>query len=335
MNIHSKLTIGALLLSFTFIAGCKKDQSSAAKAPDLGLTKITVFAGSGSAGNADGPATTATFEQIWAIALDAAGNAYTVDSSRIRKITPAGVVSTLQDSPNAAGGTLFADADGIAIDGAGNFYVSYSAAHCIRKISPDGKTGVVFAGMPGVDGYKDGTGTDARFEVPVGLAADAAGNIYVADAGNGSIRKITPAGGVSTLAGNGSFGSADGTGADASFFEPYGVAFDKSGNLFVADAANNKIRKVTLAGVVTTVAGGPSFNSPSGLAVTDDGTIYVCNYGSASVIKISAGGRISLVGSDIFYYGFFGPTDIVSDKTGGLFMVDRGNNQIKKIIPPK
>jgi sugar lactone lactonase YvrE len=170
---------------------------------------------------------------------------------------------TLDLVAGAPGGFGFVDGDpaasrfhvpaGIAIDGAGRIYVGDIRNHVIRVIDASGVH--TFAGAPGIAGFADGTASAARFDRPHGIAVDAAGNVYVADLRNCAIRKITPAGVVTTVAGNGTFGSADGTGAAASFANPSDVTVDPAGNVYVADSYNCTIRQITPAGVVSTIGG--------------------------------------------------------------------------------
>ena len=190
--------------------------------------------------------------------------------------------------------------EGTAVDSNGNIYVADYGNHTIRKITP---TGIVttLAGSSGITGSSDGTGSAARFSFPSGVAVDKAGNVYVADQGNDTIRKVTPAGEVTTLAGlAGRTGSADGTGSVARFFAPHDVAVDGAGNVYVPDAGNT-IRKITGAGVVTTFAG-TAFSS--GFA---DGT------GSAA--------------------RFFEPTGVAVDAAGNVYVADSLNYTIRKITP--
>ena len=196
--------------------------------------------------------------------------------------------------------------NGVAVDSAGNVYVADTNNYTIRKITPSGVVSTL-AGLAGSPGSADGTGSAARFNDPYGVAVDSAGNVYVADTGNNTIRKITPSGVVSTLAGlAGSIGSADGTGSAARFFQPYGVAVDSAGNVYVADTNNNTIRKITPSGVVSTLAGlAGSFGSadgtgsaarfyyPEGVAVDSAGNVYVADTGNDTIRKITPSGVVS------------------------------------------
>jgi sugar lactone lactonase YvrE len=215
------------------------------------------------------------------IAVDASGNVYVADqfNFRIQKITSGGTVSTL-----TANGFKPAD---VAVDVSGNVYVADIANHRILKVSPDGSSVTTLAGS-GTAGFTEGNGTAAQFSSPSGVAVDKDGNVYVADAGNFRIRKITPAGAVSTLAGS-TKGFVNGTGSAAQFSEPLDVTVDASGNVYVADAGSiSCIRKITSAGVVTTVAGngapgyadgttGTKFDKPVAVAVNAFGNVYVAD----------------------------------------------------------
>lgn len=220
---------------------------------------VTTFAGTGVQGRADGP-DTATFNSPLGVAVDGSGNLYIADYGNdvIRKISPAGVVSTLAGTgaigaDNGAGNAAtFNLPEGVAIDASGNVYVADNGNNLIRKITPAGVVSTL-AGS-GTAGSANGTGTSASFKSPFGVAVDAAGNVYVADSGNNLIRKITPSGVVTTLAGSGARGANNASGPAASFNTPSGVAVDASGNVYVADENNNQIRKITPAGVVSTVA---------------------------------------------------------------------------------
>jgi sugar lactone lactonase YvrE len=183
---------------------------------------------------------------------------------------------------------VFPNPAGIVADSTGNLYVSDGTTNTVRKVTPAGES-TILAGATGEMGSADGTGTSARFRTPGGLALDSAGNLYVADTGNSTIRKITPAGVVTTLAGSAnSNGSADGTGAAARFSGPADLAIASDGTLYVADSGNHTIRQITPTGVVTTVAGlagtqgsadgdgnTARFNNPRGITVDTAGKIYV------------------------------------------------------------
>jgi sugar lactone lactonase YvrE len=266
---------------------------------------VTTLAGSGTAGSANGTGTAASFYNPTGVAVDVSGNIYVADKSnhKIRKITAAGVVTTLAGSGTAgsADGTgtaaTFNNPAGVAVDASGNIYVADKDNHKIRKITAAGVV-TTLAGS-GTDGSADGTGTAATFSLPEGVAVDASGNIYLADTGNDKIRKITAAAVVTTLAGSGTAGSTDGTGTAATFDLPTGVAVDAFGNIYVADQNNHKIRKITSAGVVTTLAG-------SGTDGLVDGT-----------------------GTAAFFYN---PTGVAVDVFGNIYVADTRNSKIRKII---
>jgi sugar lactone lactonase YvrE len=220
---------------------------------------VTTFAGSGGQGTTDGTGSNATFWYPMAIAIDSLGNLYVTDvfNRLIRKITPSAVVSTF-----AGNGTRsFVDATGtnatfnfpyaIAVDSLDNVYVTDPER--IRKITP---LGVVTTIAGSVQGSSDGTGTNATFNNPYGLAVSSIGDVYVSDYSNHRIRKITPGGVVTTIAGN-SQGYADGTGTNASFNNPWGMAFDSAGNLFVSDKEGHRIRKINFGADPNTYTGAP------------------------------------------------------------------------------
>jgi len=266
---------------------------------------VTTLAGTaGVCDSADGTGAAASFCYPSGVAVDASGNVYVADTynSTVRKITSAGVVTTLAGTPGAstsADGTgaaaNFNYLDDVAVDASGNVYVADTYNHTIRKITSAGVV-TTFAGIAGVSGNSDGTGAAASFYYPIGDAVDASGNVYVADTFNNTIRTITPAGVVTTLAGSaGVTGSADGTGAAASFSRPIYVAVDASGTVYVADQNNITIRKITSAGVVTTLAGTAGvqglqmgalpgvLNPPNGIAVTPTAIYFTMSNG---VVKI-------------------------------------------------
>ena len=203
----------------------------------------------------------------------------------------------------AAALSRLSDPFGVAIDPSGNVLIADGGdGNRIRQVTLDGIVST-FAG--GAEGFKDGAGNAAAFNTPSALAFDRRGNLYVADTGNHAIRKITPAGVVTTIAGTGQPGDADGPAATAQFNGPVGVAVDKTGNVFVADTYNDRIRRIAPDGIVTTIAGTgrpgdadgaahtAAFDTPSGIAVAPDGTLYIADTGNDAVRAITPGGLVS------------------------------------------
>ena len=259
---------------------------------------VTTLAGGNSAGFANGTGSYALFNLPTGVAVDAAGNVYVADNNNnlIREISSAGAVTTLAGS-GAQGGTngpvagaSFNYPQGVAVDASGNVYVADYGNNLIRKISTAGLV-TTLAGKDSA-GANNGVDTVATFNQPTSVAVDAGGNVYVADEGNNLIREISPAGVVSTFAGSGAQGATNGTGTKASFNGPTGVAVDASGNVYVADYGNNLVRKISPAGVVTTLGSTTTGNSklfkgPYGVAVDAAGNVYVADYGYSTILKIS------------------------------------------------
>jgi serine/threonine protein kinase, bacterial len=301
--------------SFNYPAGVAVDGAGNVYVADSSSHKIrkvspggvvSTLAGSGTAGAADGTGAAASFNSPTGVAADGAGNVYVADygNNKIRKVSPAGVVSTLagsgsQGSVDGTGAAASFDAPrGVAVDSSGNVYVADYGNNKIRKVSSAGVVSTL-AGS-GTAGAVDGTGAAASFSNPFGVAVDGAGNVFVADTFSNKIRKVTSAGVVSTLAGSGTGGAVDGTGAAASFDSPTGVAVDGAGSVFVADSSNNKIRKVTSGGVVSTLAGSgtagavngtgaaASFDYPAGVAVDGAGNVFVGDTFNNKIRKVEA-----------------------------------------------
>jgi streptogramin lyase len=225
---------------------------------------FTTFAGFvASQGSADGTGGEARFDYPTGIAMDSSGDIYVGDDwATVRKITPAGTVTTLAGKAPITGkddgegsAARFNGPFGLATDPSGNIYVADMGNHTIRKITPTGLVTTI-AGLAGTSGTADGQGTTARFKSPYAIAADSSGNLYVADSGNNTIRKIRPDGIVTTFAGvAGTSGKTDGMGSTARFYQPFGIATDSSGIIYVSDSGNHIIRKITPQGFVTTLAG--------------------------------------------------------------------------------
>lgn len=271
------------------------------------LRKITpqehvhTVAGDGNYGNTNGNVTTARFKEISMIALDAAGNIYILDGSNweVRKITGA-VISVFAGRgifgfhDGRADSAYFRQCWGITADGNGNVYVADTFNERIRKIANGYVT--TYAGME-TTGYLDGNALQAQFNKPAGIALDRQGNLYVAELYNHRIRKITAAGIVSTYAGNGTQGFADGEAAAAQFYSLTDVVIDAKGNLYVADS--HRIRKITPGGQVSTIAGDTApgfadgegnqarFSYPTGLGIDASGDIYVADKQNNRIRKIS------------------------------------------------
>ncbi len=302
------------------------------------------------------------FPGPFGMAVDASGNLFVSDTSNntIQFVTPTGSVGLLAGSSGqqgsadgSYGSALFRQPRGLALDKSENLYVADTGNSLIRKISPAGVV-TTLAGSASVQGYIDATSSAAAFNSPQALAVDGSGNVYVADTGNSAIRRITPAGVVTTIAGSGFKGSADGTANLAAFNQPSGIVLDSAGNLYVCDTFNDTVRKITPDGVVTTLAGvagvggyadGPMatalFNFPTGIAIDGSGNLFVADTGNEIIRVIKTDGTvISLAGLPTIaglldgtgsQAWFNQPEHLGLDSSANLYVTDNGNAAIRKV----
>jgi sugar lactone lactonase YvrE len=295
--------------------------------------------------------------------VDNEGNVYVGDSGNhtIRKISPTGIVTTFAGSAGLQGsvdgtGTIarFSQPYGVSVDPGGNIYVADYGNQTVRKITSSGAV-TTLAGLSGSSGSADGSGNAARFDGPAQTATDSMGNIYVADSRNHTMRKITPAGSVTTLAGSAPYtGSTDDIGTGARFNFPNGIAVGGDGNAYIGDTNNYTIRKIDSAKVVSTAAGTPGvngsadgvgksarFSGPYGVAADNSGNVYVAD--SFSIRKITADGKVTTLAGIPNNPGsgngtaqgaqFSRPTGIAVDGKGNLFVADTNNNTIRLGAP--
>ncbi len=247
-------------------------------------------------------------------------------------------------SPSLRDGTqsAFSDPFGIAVGSDGTVYVADAGeSNRIRKISPDG-TVTTFAG--GSEGFADGAGAAASFNTPSGMAFGPDDNLFVADTGNNRIRKITPEGQVSTVAGDGTAGYVDGPASQAQFNGPIGIAVAASGNIYVADAYNDRIRMITTDGQVSTVAGNGTpgyidgdrntalFDTPSGIVVANTGLI-VADTGNDCLRKITLEGNVSTLPVTLPNDGLSSPLGLAVSHDSVLYVTELDRSRIVQIAP--
>lgn len=337
---------------------------------------INTIAGTGTGGFAgDGAdATAANFYNPAAIKRDAIGNLYIADFSnhRVRKIDTFGVVTTIAGNGVATYGGDGGDATaasirqpaGIALDGSGNIYISDNFNNRIRKVDAGGNISTVAGNGTGGYSGDGGAATAAMINRPMGITTDATGNIYFADESNHVIRKVTVSTGViSTVAGNGIAGYSTGIATMSNLRQPKDVAVDASGNIYIADWMNHRVRMVNTSGNIVDLAGDGTMgfsgdgypatsarvNKPIAVWIDASGNLLVADNGNSRLRKIylaGAGHIATICGNGTVSFAGDGgpasaaalnsPTGVFSDASGAIYFADQGNHRIRKIasVPP-
>jgi hypothetical protein len=335
---------------------------------------ISTIAGTGARGFSGdgGPATSAQLADPSGLAVDAGGNLLIADygNYRVRKVTPAGTISAVAgNGTGVLGGGFSGDGgpatsaqlstpNGVAVDASGNLLIADYGNNRVRKVTPAGTISTVAGTGAGGFSGDGGPATSAQLDGPSGVAVDAGGNLLIADYGNHRVRKVTPAGTISTVAGDGTFGfSGDGGPATSAQLDPAAMAVDAGGNLLIADYVNHRVRKVTPAGTISTVAGdgtfgfsgdgGPATSAelsyPAGVAVDAGGNLLIADLRNYRVRRVTPAGTISTV-AGTGAYGFGGdggpatsaqltPAGVAVDASGNLLITDSGNARVRKVTP--
>jgi len=304
------------------------------------------------------PSTFGLFSQFFALGITLLAMALTLAFLTVSHAQES--VLTLAGQPQVPGATnglgtnaCFNEPAGIVVAANGTLYVADSANHAIRTVAPNGLVSI-FAGQLGVPGIQNATGTNAQFNYPNGLAFDLQGNLLVSDTGNATLRKITPAGSVSTLAGvAGQSGFLDGAAGTALFGSPLGLAVATNGNIYIVDSGNHVLRLLTN-GVVSTLAGNPFvwgsadgqgtnalFNAPCGIALDSHGNLWVSDTDNDPLRKVTPGGLVSTYAGQAGVDGtndgpvaiarFCRPAELTFDPQGNLLVADSFNHTLRKI----
>jgi sugar lactone lactonase YvrE len=334
---------------------------------NLSSNLILTIAGTGTAGYAgdNGQATNARVSQPTGVAVDSAGGVYIADSSnsRVRRVNTNGDITTVAGGGSSGDGGMATNAAlgrpyGVSLDSIGNLFIVDPAKHRVRKVDTNGViTTVAGNGTNGFSG-DGGTATNAQLSSPQGVAVDTTGNLFIADTSNNRIRKVDTSGSIMTVAGQATAGnSGDGGPASSALLNhPAGIAFDSSGNLFIADWYNQRIRKIDTNGIISTVAGSSAgysgdggsatnakLNYPTGVAVDPSGNIFIADTANNRIRAVDTNGIITtIVGTNTVGYSGDGgaptsaklnnPTGVALDTAGNLCIADQKNNRVREVV---
>ena len=329
---------------------------------------ITTFAGTGLWGHTgDGEAAiSAQLNGPWGIAADISGNVYFADTwnSKIRKVSSNGIITTIAGGGDGSSGggdatsaTLY-NPRGVSVDISGNVYIADTGNNKIRMVTRNGIITTIAGGGDGSDADSD-VAINVQLNSPTGVSVDISGNVYIADYVNHKIRMVTSRGIITTFAGTGAPGiSGDGeTATSATLYYPNGVSVDVSGNVYIADTANNKIRKVTSTGIITTIAGAGTrgsrgdggdatsaqLNSPEGVSVDISGNVYIADLGNNKIRMVTSTGIITtFAGGGDGSSGDGGaatsaqlndPRGVSVDISGNVYIADQLHDKIRMVVP--
>jgi hypothetical protein len=331
---------------------------------------ITAVAGTGANGfgGDNGPATAAVISSPEGVAVDSNGNLFIADAAnhRVREVTSSGIITTVAgNGGNGSGGdggpataAQLASPVGVAVDNNGDLFIVDQDTNTVRKVvlSTGQISTVAGNGTPGFSG-DNGPAVAAQLSFPEGVAVDSSGNLYIADTLNNVIRKVTPSGTITTVVGTGTLGSAGdgGQATSAELANPFGITVDNQGDLFIADFANSRIRKVNSSGIISTVAGNGSqgfsgdggsataaaLNNPSSVAVDKNGNLFIADINNNLIREVTSGIITTVAGNGSQGFGgdggagtsakLFFPQGVAVDGNGDLFIADLGNRRVRVV----
>ena len=364
-NHLSKTRRAAAVAALALLGAIVAVAPSAAADPPAGYT-LSIIAGNGSSGAPTaGPALNSALYYPAGVAVDSSGNVFIGNASRVLKVTPDGTLSVFAGTGVSSGTPTAGPAtfsvvprpQGLAIDANDNLYIADYTAHRILKVTPGGTLSII-AGTGSLAAPTPGPATSSALKFPAGVAVDSNGNIYVADKGNNLVEKITPGGTLSIIAGNGTRGvPTAGPALSSSLKDPFGVAVDSSGNVYIANQGNSTIEKVTPDGTLSTVAGtgtagtptaGPAtssnLNTPYDVEVDADNNLFILDSNNNLIEKVTPGGTLSIIaGTGTAYAPTAGPAlssnlsypqGLALASNGDLYVTSTSAHRVLKVASP-